>query len=650
VCGLAGVFGLDGPLDPRVARVLPAMTGALRHRGPDGEGFFLDDRAGLGHRRLSIIDRAGGGQPISNEDGTRWIVFNGEIYNHRKLRGELIARGHVFRTTSDTEAILHAYEEFGPGAVDRLDGMFAFAIYDQTRKELFIARDRVGKKPLFYAELGGVLHFASQIHAFYPSPLWRGRLDLSALEGYLSLGYFLAPHTAYEGVRKLPPGYWLRAKGGRVETRQYWDVPTFDDDRRGEADLVEDLEALMRDAVESRLESEVPLGAFLSGGIDSGLVVSFMAGAVTGNLVTTTVGFGDRAHDELAEARRTAERFGASHHEEIVRPVLGELLDPLLSVLDEPLADSSAIPTFCVSRAARRHVTVVLSGDGGDETFGGYDFRYVPHQLEGKVRPFVPGAPGRRLARWLGAMWPRSPRLPRPLRLGNVLENLGRDPAAAYYADLCFLKPWEVRRLLGHGTGRDPMDSPVYEAVTEPYRRCQSSSPLQRAQYADLKVYLPNDPLVKVDRMSMAHGLEVRCPLLDHRIVEFAFRIPTDRKLASLRPKHLLRVLAERRLPAGIASLPKKGFTVPIGSWIAGPYRERYRTEVLGANSAVSSLLDAGQLRSAFAAHCEGRADSSYLLWAVWVLERWLAAVREPVVLDAAGEASVSQHTTRARA
>jgi asparagine synthase (glutamine-hydrolysing) len=634
MCGICGAFALDGALDPAVRDALPAMTAALRHRGPDGDGVFSDDRAALGHRRLAIIDREGGAQPMANEDGTCWIVFNGEVYNHKTLRGQLIARGHSFRTTSDTEAILHAYEEYGPACVERLEGMFAFAIYDQKHGTLFLGRDRLGKKPLFFAELDGILHFASEIKALRPSPYWNGALDLSSLEGYLSLGYFPAPGTVYRDVRKLEPGHWLLARDGRTEIRRYWDVDRFDDDHREEHVLLDELEGVLGDAVQTRLESEVPLGAFLSGGIDSGLIVSFMAEAAGRSVSTTTVGFSQVEHNELAGARLTAEKFRTTHHEELVQPALDEIFEPLVAGFDEPFADSSAIPTFYLSRAARRRVTVALSGDGGDETFGGYDFRYVPHALEGRVRPFVPGGPGRRLARWLGAQWPKSTRLPRPLRLGNVLENLGRDPAAAYYADLCFLKPSETRALLG-STGRDPLDSPVYDAVTAPYKRCPSTSPLQRAQYADLKVYLPNDPLVKVDRMSMLHGLEVRCPLLDSRVVEFAFRIPTSRKLASLRPKHLLRQLAARRLPGELASRPKRGFTVPIGQWIAGPYRERFRSEVLTGRSAVSALIDVARVRAAFDAHCRGRQDASYLLWAVWVLERWLTQTQASRRVDA---------------
>jgi asparagine synthase (glutamine-hydrolysing) len=626
VCGICGIVSMEGRLDPAVAASVRAMNDALAHRGPDGDGFFDDGHAVLGHRRLAIIDRAGGHQPMSNEDGTCWIVFNGEIFNHHDLRPVLEARGHRFRTRSDTETILHAYEEFGPDCVARLEGMFAFAIVDQRKRELFVARDRMGKKPLFYGVFGGAFHFASELPALRQSPAFRSDIDLSALEGYLSLGYFLAPGTIYRGVRKLPPAHWLRLANGQIEIRRYWDIERFDHDGRDEAALVDEIEGTLRTAVHERLESEVPLGAFLSGGIDSGLIVSFMAEALEDRLLTTSVGFGDAAHNELEAARLTATHFRTQHHEETIEPRLDEVLHPATVGLGEPLADSSAIPTWYVSRAARSQVTVALSGDGGDETFAGYDFRYVPHVLEGHARRVLPGTPGRRAAAWLGRQWPRSPKLPRPLRIGTLLENIARDPAAAYYADLCFLKPADARRLLGETADPDPLASPVYEQVTAPYRRCPSPDPLQRAQYADLNVYMPNDPLVKVDRMSMAHGLEIRCPLLDRKVVELAFGIPARRKQQGATGKVLLRALARRRLPEGLWRLPKRGFTAPIGTWIAGPYASLYRSEVLDPVSRTRDLLDSAQLSRLFTEHCRGAADHSYTLWAVWVLERWLRA------------------------
>jgi asparagine synthase (glutamine-hydrolysing) len=630
MCGLAGLFALDGTLAPDVRAAIRPMTGALAHRGPDGDGFFEDARAALGHRRLAIIDRAGGHQPMTNEDETCWIVFNGEIYNHRDVRPALEARGHRFRTKSDTEVILHAWEEYGPACVERLDGMFAFAIYDARRRELFAARDRLGKKPFFYTVLDNVFHFASELPALAHSPRWTGDLDLTALEGYLSLGYFVAPATIFRGVQKLLPGHWLRVREGGVETREYWDVREFDTDGRPVNELLSAIDGELRRATHARLESEVPLGAFLSGGIDSGLVVSYMAEALGDRLVTTSVGFGGSEHNELDAARLVATAFRSRHHEETIAPALDEVMADVTAHLGEPLADSSAIPTWYVSRAARRHVTVALSGDGGDETFAGYDFRYVPHAMEAGARRLMPAALGP-AAGWLGARWPRTRRLPRPLRAGTLLENLGRDPAAAYYFDLAFLKPADTRRLLGRTADRDPAASPIYDIVTEPYRRCPSPDAVQRAEYADLKIYLPNDPLVKVDRMSMAHSLEVRCPLLDHRVVELAFRIPSARKQVGRRGKVLLRALAQQRLPPGLWQLPKRGFTAPIGEWIAGPYADRFRDEVLGSHASLDGALDRADLSRRFDAHRRGEADHSYLLWAVWIADAWLRASPRPV-------------------
>ena len=623
MCGISGMFALNGSLDPEVRLALPAINGALAHRGPDGDGFFNDTRVAFGHRRLAIIDRAGGQEPMANEDGSCWIVFNGEVYNHRSLRPLLEAKGHRFRTVSDTEVILHAYEEFGPACVERLEGMFAFAIFDGRQQQLFAARDRLGKKPFFYTVLDGTLHFASELPALTRSLKWRGDVDLTALEGYLSLGYFIAPSTIYRDVFKLLPGHWLRASGGCVETRQYWDVQEFDTDGRPDEELIADIDVTLRQAVHDRLESEVPLGAFLSGGIDSGLVVSYMAEALGDRLATVSVGFGDAGHNELEAAGIVGTHFQSRHHAAVIEPELDEVIGPVTSRLGEPLADSSAIPTWYVSRAARKHVTVALTGDGGDESFAGYDFRYVPHALEASVRNVMPDAMSS-VAAWLGMWWPRSPRLPKPLRVGTLAENLGRDPAAAYYSDLAFLKPADARSLMGLDPDRDPTRSPVYERVTEPYRRCPSTNAVQRAEYADLKVYMPNDPLVKVDRMSMAHGLEVRCPLLDRRVVELAFRIPATRKQQGTQGKTLLRSLARRRLPGKLWRLPKRGFTVPIGQWIAGPYQALFESEIFDRSSKIANHVDSAELRRRFIAHREGRASHGYTLWSAWVLERWL--------------------------
>ena len=629
VCGICGVVSLEGDLPPNVAAAIGAMTDRLKHRGPDGGAVRRAPWYAFGHRRLAIIDRAGGDQPMANEDRSVWIIFNGEIYNHHELRRDLEARGHRFRTRSDTEAIVHAYEEYGDSCVERLEGMFAFAIADDKARRVLLARDRLGKKPLFHATLDGALHFASEIKAIKASPLWNGAHDLEAVEGYLSLGYFVAPATAYRHVRKLEPAHVLGLDGARVSIRKYWDIVEFDTDRRSRAELIEEVDSRLSAAVAARLESEVPIGAFLSGGIDSGLVVSYMAESLGQPAVTATVGFDHDGHNELSAAALTARRFHTTHHPAVVQPHLDDVLEPIVGAFDEPFADSSSIPTYYVSKIARQHVTVALSGDGADEAFGGYGWRYTPLAMETKARHLVPGDLGRKAAAWLGARWPRSQSFPRPLRLGNVLENLGRDPAAAYYADLCFLKPHDARALLGKAPTRDPADSPVYDQVTRPYRECPSDSAVQKAQYADLKVYLPNDPLVKVDRMSMAHGLEIRCPLLDHRLVELAFRIPTATKLANGQPKSLLNGLAQRRLPPELVHRPKRGFTAPVGSWLAGCYADRFREDVLGPTATTRDILDRTRVKQLFAEHVSGH-DHSFALWAIWMLERWASLDRVP--------------------
>ena len=520
---------LDGDLSEDVSAAIRPMTDRLYHRGPDGGGYFHAPWLALGHRRLAIIDRAGGDQPMANEDRSVWIVFNGEVYNHRELRRDLEARGHSFRTQSDTEAIVHAYEEYGDACVDRLDGMFAFAIADlrgapraagarSARQEAAVSRHLQRRAAFRQRDQGDQGEPAVERRA-------RSRLDrrLPVARLFRRAGHRVSPRPQAR-ARAHAVGRTARASASASTGTSARSTPIA---RAGRA-LIDEVDARLAAAVSRRLESEVPIGAFLSGGIDSGLVVSYMAEALGTAPVTASVGFDHAGHNELEPAGVTASAFlHASPHGHRASRNLDEVLDPIVASFDEPFADPSAIPTYYVSKMARQHVTVALSGDGGDEAFGGYAWRYVPHALEEKARAFMPGSAARNAAAWLGARWPRSRAFPRPLRLGNVLENLGRDPAGAYYADLCFLKPQDARALLGKAPTRDPADSPVYDQVTRPYRECPSDSAVQRAQYADLKIYLPNDPLVKVDRMSMANSLEIRCPLLDHRLVELAFQIPT---------------------------------------------------------------------------------------------------------------------------
>lgn len=640
MCGITGVAALEGTLSPALASAIVPMTDALAHRGPDDDGFFRSPHAVLGHRRLSIIDRSGGHQPLSNEDGTCWVVFNGEIYNHHDLRPRLTGLGHTFRTRSDTEVIVHAWEQFGPSCVELFEGMFAFALVDTRRREVLLARDRLGKKPLFYAVLDGALHFGSEIKAIAGSPRFDPTPDRDALFSYLMLGYSIAPQTAYRSIHQLEPGHYLHLQNGALSVRAFWDVTEFDSDRRDEGEILRELDPMIRRAVVDRLESEVPLGVFLSGGIDSGLVTSYMAEVSPQPVIATSVGFDSAEHDELAAARITARHVGAIHHEEVARPSLTGAVDTILDGFDEPFADASAIPTWHVSRMARRHVTVALSGDGGDEAFTGYSFRYVPVRAESMWRGAMPARLGQTLASALGGAWPRGAGVPRALRLGNVLDNLSVPPSEAYFTDLCFLKPGHALALAG-SPGIDFRATAVFAAVTDAFRRCRSASLLQQTQYADLKVYLPS-VLAKVDRMSMQNSLEVRSPLLDRRIIEFAFRLPTSRKMPRFESKHLLRKLAAGRLPPALARMPKKGFSPPLGDWLAGEGGQQLADEVLHPGALVRDWLDTRYLAGMFARRQERRSEDTHALWCAWLLEAWLhrngnRAQGQPVAAESGG-------------
>jgi asparagine synthase (glutamine-hydrolysing) len=597
------------------------MTAALRHRGPDGEGFFDDAIAALGHRRLAIIDVARGHQPLSNEDRTVWIVFNGEVYNHAALREWLQGRGHVFRTACDTETIVHAYEEEGPACVSRFVGMFAFVIYDAKTRSIFAARDRVGKKPFFYTTIGSALCFGSELSSLQAVPGWRGEYTSNWLETYLALGYVPAPATAFSGVFKLAPGHVLVARDGRIATRPYWDVEEFDTEHRPFETVIDEIDHLLADAVQCRLESEVPLGAFLSGGIDSGLVVSHMSGPTAPT--TVSVGFDDGQYNELDAAQITAAALHTTHRSLTIQPQLEGLLDRAVMSFGEPFADASAIPTYYVAQAARECVTVALTGDGGDESFAGYDFRYVPHVVESWARHVVP-AIVRAPLHTVGRHWPARPSWPKPLRLQTVFQNLAGSDAEAYFADLCMVKPQRLGSLLGRQISL--RNHAAYDLVTGTYRSCRSNDPLQRAEYADLKLYLPNAPLAKVDRMSMLNSLEVRCPLLDHRIVEFAFRVPRKYKLRHLKGKALLRAIAARRLPTEIARLPKRGFSAPISTWITSEHAELFAADVLSPTAPIRDHLNQDAIRKLMAEHRAGEYDHAQLLWALWMASHWLSA------------------------
>ncbi len=625
MCGIAGFIDFSGHA-PAEARVrVEAMTRAIAHRGPDAASCHVDGIAALGHRRLSIIDVENGAQPMAALDGTVQLVFNGEIYNFRELRAELESRGQVFATRSDTEVVLRAWLEWGEAAIARLNGMFALALWDARRRSLLLARDRFGEKPLFYARTAQGIAFASELKALRAGGFCRADLDPESVDCYLTLGYVPAPRSIFRGVRKLMPGQWLRvgAEGDREET--YW-RPRFGAPRAVSLEAAaEEFEALLIEAVRCRMVSDVPLGAFLSGGLDSALVVWAMS-RVSGDPVRTHSIGPERGEGELPLARAIAAQLGTQHEEFRVGPEVESLLPAIVHHLDEPLADSSAVPTWHVSRMTRRNVTVALSGDGGDEAFGGYTARYLPHLFESRVRAALPSGLRRGVFGPLARAWPASARLPRPLRLRTILGNLAVDDSRAYFRDLAWLEE-EARASLYSRELREALRGfTPFEVVGARYA-ADAAAPdaLARSQLADIGLYMTDDVLAKVDRMSMAHGLEVRCPLLDPRIVDFAGTLPASLKLGGGEGKRLLRQVAARRLPRRVATAPKQGFSIPAAAWLRGPLVPAFESRVLPRDAAINEWVEPAAVRAIWREHQSGARDHSVPLWALMCLATWLA-------------------------
>src|SRR5215469_7238832 len=520
MCGIAGVVFTD-PHHPVDRGVLGRMTDVIRHRGPDADGFHMGPGVGLGHRRLSIIDLSTGDQPIYNETRSIAIVFNGEIYNFEELVRELEACGHTFVTRSDTETIVHSYEEFGLGFVERLRGMFAFALWDSVRRRLILVRDRAGKKPLYYHADPERLLFASEIKALLRDPSLKRDVSPEALDEYFTFGCIPSPNTVFRDVQQVPAGHMLVWEGGRVRLQEYWDVRFETDGPERPEQALEEFTALFDEAVRMRMVADVPLGAFLSGGIDSSAVVASMARQSGRPVITTSIGFQEASHSELPHARMVAQAVGSDHREVVVKPDAVADLPRLVWHLDQPFADSSCLPTYYVSRAARERVTVALSGDGGDELFAGYQRRYGIHRLENRLRGLIPGWIRRGVLSRLSRIYPRSDRIPRPLRLKLLLSNLGQSFERAYFQDMSMFGDEERRALYAPEFAAQVDEHDPFEAFGRHFERVRDADPLARVLYVDFKTWLANDILVKVDRMSMACSLEVRAPLLDHRIVEF---------------------------------------------------------------------------------------------------------------------------------
>jgi asparagine synthase (glutamine-hydrolysing) len=591
------------------------MCDVIRHRGPDDEGVHVEPGVGLGMRRLSIIDLSTGHQPIHNEDQTVWVVFNGEIYNYRQLRRELEAAGHRFYTASDTETIVHAYEQWGERAFERLRGMFGIAVWDRTRRTLLLARDRAGIKPLHYAERRGRLFFGSEVKSLIAAGAVDRELDLRALDHYLCFLYAPPDRSMFKGISKLPPGHYLRWVGGRAEVRRYWQISASEPFAGTQAEAADALRGVLADAVRSHMVSDVPFGAFLSGGVDSSVVVGLMAEASERPVKTFSIGFDEPQFDELEHARAVARHFGTDHHEFVVRPDGLGILDRLVAHFDEPFADSSAIPTWYVSEIARRHVTVVLSGDGGDELFGGYD-RYLPHERVARFdRLPVPGK--RRLA---GALWPL---LPHGARGKNFLRHVSQDDDGRYLDSIAFFQADERRALYSDGVRRAIAPASAEETLGARFARFASLPPHSRMMRFDFETYLPEDVLTKVDRMSMAHSIESRVPLLDNHVIDFAASLPASLKIAGGRRKHILKEAARGLVPAGVLDRKKQGFGVPLGVWFRGGLTEVF-SDVLGS----ASTRQRGYFEPAFVdrlvrEHLSGRRDHTLRLWQLLVFELW---------------------------
>jgi asparagine synthase (glutamine-hydrolysing) len=622
MCGINGLVYSD-PQHPMDRDLVRRLTSTLSHRGPDADGFFWGDGAALGHRRLSIIDLSTGDQPIFNEDRSKVVVFNGEIYNFRTLRAELERRGHRFATASDTEVIVHGWEEWGDACIARLRGMFAIALWDVRERRLLLARDRVGKKPLYYLHDQDRLLFGSELKALLGDPSVKRAVNAEALDDYLTFGAVPAPRTIYQGVQQVPPAHYLVWERGRVRTEEYWDPAPIAVVPRSEEEALEEFDTIFQEAVRLRMISDVPLGAFLSGGVDSTAVVAVMARQSQRPVMTTTISFSDGAFDESVHARTVATALGTDHQEVLVEPEAVTVLPRLVWHLDEPFADSSAVPSYYVARAARQRVTVALSGDGGDEVFAGYEWRYGLNVLEDRVRRLIPGP----IRRWglgpLSAVWPKADRLPRPLRWKFFLRNVSLEPEEAYFHDMSFFTPSDKRALLTDGFRRTLGGYTPYPTFRAHFDRTRGLDHLSRILYADLKTYLPNDILVKMDRMAMANSLEVRSPLLDHEVIEFAASLPVRLKYQNGVSKYLLKRYAERRAPASAINRPKMGFSIPLAAWLRGGLRATAADLLLSERALGRGYFSADYIRGMWQRHQAGRRNHAHHLWALMVLELW---------------------------
>ncbi|MDP3834874.1 MAG: amidotransferase 1, exosortase A system-associated [Hydrogenophaga sp.] len=632
MCGISGLFDTQGERD--FDRALAARINNIQaHRGPDEDDLHFEPGLALGHRRLSVIDLATGQQPLFNEDGTVAIVFNGEIYNFQELVPELKALGHVFKTRSDTEVIVHAWEAWGPACVHRLRGMFAFALWDRNQQTLFLARDRMGVKPMHYAWLpDGTFIFGSELKVVTAHPGFVRDIDPLAVEDYFSFGYVPDPRCIYRNAHKLPPAHTLllrRGESGQASPVPYWDVQFTNDNPIDQADAEAELRDRVRESVKLRLIADVPLGAFLSGGVDSSAVVATMAGLSDTPVHTCAIGFDDPRFNESEFAQQVADRYKTDHRLEVVKSDDFDLIDTLAWLYDEPYADSSAIPTYRVCQMARKHVTVALSGDGGDESLGGYR-RYRMHLGEETVRGRLPHGLRRPVFGALGKLYPKADWAPRMFRAKTTFQAMAMDSVQAYHHSMSHLRADQRVRLFSPAFQRRLGGYNALEVFRQHARQAQTEDPLALIQYLDYKTWLVGDINTKVDRASMAHSLEVREPLMDHQLIEWLATLPSSLKIQGGEGKAVFKKAFEPLLPHDVLYRPKMGFSVPLAKWLRGPLAQRMRESVLSPRMLASGYFNADTLQTLVKQHLGGQHDHSTPLWMLIMFDAFLRQAQTP--------------------
>ena len=621
MCGIVGFVNKDGRAVGR--GTIEAMNDAIVHRGPDEDGFYIHENVALAMRRLSIIDLASGRQPIHNADKTKWIVFNGEIYNYQELREDLEKRGHKFYTRSDTEVVIHLYDEFGVDCLQHLRGMFAIAIWDETEKSLFLARDRVGKKPILYShQANGDLIFGSEFQALLKHPSITREVDYEAIDSYMSYLCVPAPQTAFKQIRKLEPGHWMRWKDGEIKMERYW-LPDFSKKIKiTEEEAIIETTRILRESTKMRMISEVPLGAFLSGGVDSSIVVALMAQESSIPVKTFSIGFEEQDFSELKYAKRVAEHVGAEYHEFIVRPNAAEVIPLLVEHYGEPYADSSAIPTYYVSKETRKHVTVALNGDGGDESFAGYE-RYMAMEIA-EVYKRIPKPLRKAFIETPINFLPSSEVKKTRIRdVQRFLTSANEDVSARYFRWMSTFKPAVKPDIYTKDFAAKVSQQNTGALLDQWFDRANGLGILDSTLLTDQMTYLPNDLLVKVDIASMANSLEARSPFLDHKLIEFAATLPESLKMNRFRTKSLLKKVAARLVPPEVIYRRKMGFGVPVGKWFRSELKDYVRDVLLSERSLKRGIIKPEKIEQYVNEHTSGQFDHAFPVWSLLMLELW---------------------------